>query len=289
MSTSQLTQARPRGAGSLPGRLAAVLAVTLWLLLTGLSPALADSGTDRVTRLAVAIRLDAQGGMDVTETYDYQFNTAGRHGLRRYVTTEMGYDSSRDQHRHYALSGVRVSSPSGAPTDMTLSTTGSATQIRVGSPRRTVTGDQQYVLRYHLDKVVNKQQDGVELYWNVLGQYWEVPFDRVDVTVTGPSAISKVACVYGPKGSTRSCEATKTGSGASYSATDVQAGEPMTVDAMLDAGGFGDVSPDLVSGDVDSTGATTMTKTQARWRSYGQLGLGLGLPLAVAAVLGGLV
>jgi hypothetical protein len=62
---------------------------------------------------------------------------------------------------------VRVTSPTGAPTDVSISDFGAEKRIRIGSPSRTVSGTQTYVVSFHLENVVNDIGDGTaEFYFD---------------------------------------------------------------------------------------------------------------------------
>ncbi|AKT51462.1 DUF2207 domain-containing protein [Arsenicicoccus sp. oral taxon 190] len=284
-------------------RALAVLAVTLWLMLLGLAPAGAASGGDRVTRLVVDYVLDAQGGVSVTETYDYRFTTSGRHGMERTIATAQGYTPTEDnpagsdgssgatsQERHYEISDISASSPSGAPAQLSVRDQGDATVLRVGSPSRTVQGDQQYVLKYHLAHVVNEQPSDVEFYYNVLGNSWRVPFDAVEVTVRGPgsAAVTKAACYYGAFKSSEKCEATP-GNPARFSARDLAVMQNMSVVAALPRSAFTDVSKDVRDAGSAGSGGPYISPESARVRTLSQLGIGVGAPLLALAGMGALV
>lgn len=289
-------------ARSLP-RVLAVLAITVWALLLGAGPSFAASGGDRVTRLVVDYVVDAQGGVSVTESYDYQFNTSGRHGIERTVATAQGYTPAEEtsagsegsggatsQERHYEISDISASSPSGAPAQLSVRDQGDATVIRVGSPNRTVSGAERYVLKYHLAHVVNEQKDGVELYYNVLGNSWRVPFDAVEVTVRGPgsSAVSKTACYYGTFKSDTPCQSTP-GNPARFSAQNLEIMQNMSIVALLPRSAFTDVSKDVRDAGSAGSGGPYISPESARVRTLSQLGIGVGAPLLALAGMGALV
>ena len=68
-----------------------------------------------------------------------------------------------------AVSGVSVTSPSGAPTDIAISDFGAYRQIRIGSPSQTITGTADYVVTYRLEHIVNDIGDGTaEFYYDLV-------------------------------------------------------------------------------------------------------------------------
>src|SRR5665647_1307385 len=82
-----------------------------------------------------------------------------------------------------------------------------------------MSGVQTYHLEYTVDGWVNPaspQHSGDELYWNVIGNGWEIPISGVSVQVTGPGA--------GRSGATGSSLSTRIGS----TPGNVPAGHPVT-------------------------------------------------------------
>ena len=125
---------------------------------------------EQADRLATDVRLESDGSAVVTETIRWRFpDGEERHGILRNVKVRAGYQDSETQYRYYELTGVTVTSPSGAPTDIAVSDFGAFRQIRVGSPSETVSGTADYVVRYRLAHIVNDIGDGTaEFYYNVV-------------------------------------------------------------------------------------------------------------------------
>ncbi len=125
---------------------------------------------EQADRLLTEFEVDTDGSVVVTETITWRFPEGEeRHGILRNVKVRAGYQDSETQYRYYELTGVSVTSPSGAPTDISISDFGAFRQIRVGSPSQTVSGTADYVVRYRLAHVVNDIGDGTaEFYYNVV-------------------------------------------------------------------------------------------------------------------------
>ena len=276
------------------GRLRALLAVLAALgVMVGLPAAAMAADGEHIVSFGADYAVQADGGMDVTETLVWDFGSGGEHhGIKRYVTTQQGYQNSKDQHRVYEMSDVSASSPSGAPSDVAVSQFGANEVIRVGSPDQTVEGTQTYVVRYHLAHVVNGFPDHVELYWNVTGDQTAVPTDAVKVTVHGPAAVSKAACYYGAQGSTTQCSA-QPGATATFSATGLAPYQQVSVVAAMPVAAFTDTAPDLRAGGTDTgfdTGqGSTLSPGVARAVSLLGIGTGITIPVLAAALMGFLV
>jgi len=168
--------------------------VILGLLLVGVgaaaSPA-AAAGTEQIVTYDVVLAVKPNGSMHVRETIGYDFGTALRHGIEREIPVKVRVDKRRT--RDYPISGITVSSPSGAPAGVDVSG-GAITTIQIGDPNNpNVTGRQTYVIDYDLQGVVNSFADHQELYWNAIGVGWSVPISTATVAVEGPASVQKVA------------------------------------------------------------------------------------------------
>ncbi len=230
--------------GRLRTRLALVAAAGT-VLATGTvltaGPARADPG-ESIPSYQAQVSVSEDGSMRIRETIRYTFSGSQKHGVYRDLRTRFRYDPDRggdEQVRVYPVSDVEVSSPTGAPAEVSVEQTGSITHLRIGSPDRTVQGTQTYVIAYTVRGAFNRITEPApggtspvapydELYWNITGSQWEVPIERAQVTVTAPQAASKVSCFRGEQGSTDTCDATA-GATSSFSAVDLQPGQGMSV------------------------------------------------------------
>lgn len=244
----------PRAAVAL--LLALFLATLLTLTQSPAARADGDPADDVVRSLDVAIDLAADGTASVTETYQWDFGTRNGLGFYRVLISAMGYDPDPDKLRTYLYSDYAVTSPSGAPAEVWVErNTGSEIWLSVGAPdgsSDTRTGVQTYVLTYQLEGTLNAIRgqsdvpDQDEFYWNIFTDF-EVPFDQVNVTVTGPAAVTNQACYQGPlTGNTPCASATANGNSASFSGTAIAAREGFTVVAAWAPGTFTNTDPILI-------------------------------------------
>jgi uncharacterized membrane protein len=145
-------------------------------------------------------RTDKQGSLHIKETIAVIF-TDNNHGVVRALPQKY--------HGHsLAIHNVRVSSPSGAPSNVSKSTSNDNLLLRIGDPSRTVTGAQTYVVEYDVDNVITFYNDHDELYWDVNGDQWGQPISQVDYTLHLPSGLVPAdqapRCFAGSYGSTNS-------------------------------------------------------------------------------------
>ncbi|CCH77793.1 conserved membrane hypothetical protein [Nostocoides japonicum T1-X7] len=294
----------PLGTRALSVVLGLVLGVA-GLLLTGASYATAapayllapasrsgfvTASDDLATAFSEQDVLGDDGSVDVTQHITWHFPAGEeRHGIDRLVQVRAGYQNRDDVYRYYAMSEVSAESPTGAPTDVSVTDYGAYKRIRIGSPSRTVSGTQQYVVKFHLAHIVNDIGDGTaEFYWNTVGSGNQNTYENVTATVQAPAASTKVACYYGPQGATNPCTATS-GTPSRFSAPTIEPGDGMSVIASYPRDAFGNLSVDLRKGKAGSTNEGVLSPETSRL--VGQLSLGLGVlfPLLAAAGMGTLV
>ncbi|MGL5912365.1 MAG: DUF2207 domain-containing protein, partial [Phycicoccus sp.] len=245
---------------------------------------------EQADSLRVTFQVEQDGSVVVTEEIRWRFpDGEERHGILRDVKVRAGYRDSETQYRHYELSGVEVSSPSGAPTDISISDRGAFRQIRIGSPSETVTGTADYVVRYRLGRVVNDIGDGTaELYYNLVDSSNGFPQRQVRASVAGPVPATRAACFVGERGSTEQCTATA-GATSTFEVRDLTAREGATVVTSYPRDAFGDLAPDLRQGDPAGDTGGTVSPRVSRALSWLAVGTGVLLPLLATGLMGLLV
>jgi uncharacterized membrane protein YgcG len=249
---------------------AAGLGVVLVAVLTvlGASPAQAAIG-ETIRSYDVTLTVLRNGDLQVSETIEYDFGAAtDRHGIFRDIPTRVPYDRTDD--RIYELDDVRVASPTGAPADVDRSESAGVTSLRIGDPDKTVTGRQVYDIDYTVHGALNAFEDHDELYWNAIGDKWDVPILAPNVVVELPAEPTQVACFAGYTGSSLPCGTVET------RGTTVHLGQP---DGLGPFSAF-TVVTGLPKDAVDATGPIL----EERWTVQGAL-----TPTPVTGTLAGLI
>jgi uncharacterized membrane protein YgcG len=196
-------------------------------------PAYADTGGESISTYRIDYEIRPDGVVHVTEEFRYRFAGSDHHGPERLIDTREPADD--DHYRIYTISEVTATSDTGAPSDVNVTPTGDQTRIRIGDPERTVSGEQQYTLKYNLEGALNSVDGRGELYWDAAGPDWTVPITDLTVTVTAPGAgISKQRCLFGSPGSNDPCERSGLAGGeASFGQGRVEPGQVLTVVAAF--------------------------------------------------------
>jgi hypothetical protein len=215
-------------------------------------PASAAPG-DVVKSFRIDYTVTPDGVLQVSETIAYNFASYGRHGIYRDLIIREPYrdDDSKDQ--KYEVSNIRVSSPD-APDEFSTETTKKNAQrdqilrIKIGSEDETISGDEAtYTIRYDVRGALRHFADHSELYWDATGSSWDAEINQVTVNVAVPQGVQQVQCFAGPAGSTAACpQKTVSGGKAVFSASDLSAGEQLTVVAGIKAGAVSNDTPIVV-------------------------------------------
>ena len=163
----------------------------------------AQTGAESITSYDARIAIQGDGSILVTEQIAYDFGNNQRHGIIREIPVRVRYNGSYD--RIYSIHVRSVQSPD-APDEYTVDNNGSYLGIKIGDPYQTVTGVNRYIISYLVRGALNGFADHDELYWNAVGDQWDVPIGRATVRVSAPAAVTRAACFAGPLGSTGSCQ-----------------------------------------------------------------------------------
>ena len=186
-----------------PGRATALPAPGRATALPAPVGAGAQTGAESITSYDARIAIQGDGSILVTEQIAYDFGSNQRHGIIREIPVRVRYNGSYD--RIYSIRVRSVQSPD-APDEYTVENNGSYLGIKIGDPYQTVTGVNRYIISYLVRGALNGFADHDELYWNAVGDQWDVPIGRATVRVSAPAAVTRAACFAGPLGSTGSCQ-----------------------------------------------------------------------------------
>ena len=195
----------------------------------------------------VQIQIQHDDSLRITETIEYDFGDQPHHGIFRDIPTRLHYDDTYD--RTYPLTVESVTGSPGTPVNYSVkSIAGGKTEIKIGDPDQTITGVHTYTLVYSVGAAMNGFSDHDELYWNAVGDEWNVTIPRATVTVTAPGTIGDVGCFAGQQGSHATCDsARESGSTARFSQGPVYPYTGLTVVVGLPKGLVTDPKPTLLA------------------------------------------
>lgn len=163
-------------------------------------------GTEAIDRYDTAITIERNGDLSIRESIVYDFtNFANRHGILRLIPVRYRYDNTYD--RIYPIENIAVSGPPGTPTQLDLIDEGQFLKLKIGDPDTTITGIHTYEIAYTVRGALNAFRESDELYWNVIGDQWDVPVRNGTATVhLTDGNFTAERCFAGPTGSALSCQ-----------------------------------------------------------------------------------
>jgi uncharacterized membrane protein YgcG len=181
------------------------LAALSFVFLVPAAPARAQGFVFESTpRFDVNIVIEPSGDLLITETIVQEFGSTPRHGIIRFIPNRLRYDDEFD--RVYPIELLSVTASPNTPTDVETTDENGNFSIRIGDPDTEITGRHTYEIVYRVQGAMNGFADHDELFWNAIGDQWEQPIGQMNVHVTGPEPITRVACFQGIVGSTVPCD-----------------------------------------------------------------------------------
>lgn len=154
------------------------------------------------------IHINNDGTFQVTETIDYDFADQSRHGIYRHIPTDHPQSASKwYKKRLIDIENISVLADA-EKVPYELDQNGEVA-LKIGDPDKTLTGQHQYTISYQVSGGLSYLSDGtVELYWNVIGNDWQVPIKEASVFITAEPGVlvEQSYCYVGIQGSKDVCE-----------------------------------------------------------------------------------
>jgi uncharacterized membrane protein YgcG len=154
------------------------------------------------------------GRLQVTETIQVTFSDQN-HGILRAIPT--------DYRGHSVRLDVESVKRDGDHEGYTTYRQANNEVLKIGNAEKTITGPHTYEIRYQLKNVIAFFDDHDEWYWDINGDQWDQPFQKVRGEVIMPhgwndEGLSTPSCYTGKFGSTNAfCDITRTSSGYTFS------------------------------------------------------------------------
>jgi len=181
-----------------PGPVAAALALAaLCLAAAGVAAG------EQIRELRSDVALDRDGTFTVEERIVYDFGSEQRHGIFRDIPVRYGRGAAADY--RIELEVLSVTDAAGRSLGYRESSEGASRRIRIGDPNRTVSGVQEYRIRYRVRRGILWLDDHDEVYWNATGNEWPVPILASSASLAlppgTPASDVDAVCFTGPQGS----------------------------------------------------------------------------------------
>lgn len=161
------------------------------------------AGTEHIDLYSSSISINRDGSMHVEERIAYDFGGVERHGIYR----DIPYSKTNDAGKKFIIdfSDIQVRSEQGRVYTFTESKQDDMFRLKIGDADTTITGRHTYDMGYTARGALTYFPAHDELYWNAVGNDWQVPITRAAVTVSLPNGVPQgdmqVKCFTGPSGS----------------------------------------------------------------------------------------
>jgi len=142
---------------------------------------------EAILNYEVDLQGTAEGHLIVTETIDYDFGSAQRHGIYRDIpiTVPAAWGGRKDLNFH----NIRISQDGQKALWQESSISGDAgpmLRLRIGEANRTITGQHTYEIIYQVNNTLLPAGDRDAFRWNAIGTGWKVPIHKATVWLTLP-------------------------------------------------------------------------------------------------------
>ena len=137
---------------------------------------------EAIKKYDVSIQINKNGTLTVNEVIDYEFDNALKHGIYRDIPLRSKKSGTDIYKSHVKMNSVKRN---GEPENYTSDTSYEGVSYRVGSADRYVdSGINKYEFNYTIYNAVFEKDGIYQVYFNPIGQFWNVPIESADVSIS---------------------------------------------------------------------------------------------------------
>ena len=161
---------------------------------------------ERIDDFTVEIKINQDSSINVTEKITYNFGQAEKRGIYRDIPYKY---KARGGTFKLRFSDIEVTYNNGEPVNFSVSKQDNNKRIKIENADKYVSGQQQYIIKYTVNRVINYSDKHDELYWNVIGNEWSVDIKQSRVNLILPQSILesdlRIECFIGQSNSQDEC------------------------------------------------------------------------------------
>ncbi len=158
-------------------------------LTSEFSPALTEediSYVEQIDSMDLNATINYDSTVSVIETIKYNFGEESKHGI--YRTIPLGF-IGKGEPVHTSISDINVTDEKGSNYTYEI-TSKDPLNIKIGDADVLIDGIHTYKISYKILHSIGYYPDRDEFYWNITGNAWEVPIQKVTASVTIPDPIN---------------------------------------------------------------------------------------------------
>lgn len=160
----------------------------------------------------VNVKINKNASLDIVEKISVHF-TEPRHGIIRKIPYKYKIQAlpsgieranlpmQSGGYNHTIVKDIRVPG-----WEYDVSNDGDYKSIKIGSANKTVEGNQQYIITYHILNAINFFKDHSEFYSNIIGHQWSTTIASVNFTIEIPEPLFDTSNYFVATGITGSGE-----------------------------------------------------------------------------------
>ena len=137
---------------------------------------------EAIKKYDVSIQINKNGTLTVNEVIDYEFDNDLRHGIYRDIPLRSKKSGTDIYKSHVKMNSVKRN---GESEEYTSDISYEGVSYRVGSADRYVdSGINKYEFNYTIYNAVFEKDGIYQVYFNPIGQFWNVPIESADVSIS---------------------------------------------------------------------------------------------------------
>jgi len=149
---------------------------------------------EKIEDFSVEIWINKDSSFLVKESITYDFGSNLKHGIYRKIPSD-----------NLKIEVKKVTNEFGANYPIKVKKEKNYLKIRIGDPKKFVSGEKTYNIFYLVQNGLGFFKDHDEIYWNVTGNEWQMPIEKTKAILHLPEKVSKenlkFACYTGHFGS----------------------------------------------------------------------------------------
>ncbi|MCK5061598.1 DUF2207 domain-containing protein [Candidatus Parcubacteria bacterium] len=161
---------------------------------------------EQIDDFTVEIKINQDSSINVTEKITYNFGQAEKRGIYRDIPCKY---KARGGTFKLRFSDIEVTYNNGEPVNFSVSKQDNNKRIKIENADKYVSGQQQYIIKYTVNRAINYFDKYDELYWNVIGNEWNADIKQTRANLILPQSILesdlRTECFVGQSNSQDEC------------------------------------------------------------------------------------
>ena len=136
---------------------------------------------EKITNYDVTVQINKNGTLTVNEVIDYEFDDAAKHGIYRDIPLRSKKNGPDIYKSYIKMNSIKRN---GLSEEYSTKNFNEGVRYRVGSADRFVeNGVNRYEFNYVIYNAVFEKDGIYQVYYNAIGQFWNVPVERASVII----------------------------------------------------------------------------------------------------------